>query len=328
MDDGGDEAEDVFQFDPFDTLIGQEGEEHESDSGSDDESEGGFSDLSSDDEDAGDTEVKEEPMNVKHVKEMVSKLDSVLEVIFNHLNRLHKKIISPDAQNRASVEDSSASDTAIELPEQARSLLSSNSKRQALAESHFHSLLAIFERSILRTFKSRYTQFILFWYSSLDNQFRDRFLGTVVSTALLDPSQPAVTRAAAASYVASYVSRASFVAREEAQMVVRVLCQFLETHLDEFDSSAQQIALKQAVSTQSVEQHTVFYAVAQAIFLIFCFRWRDLTLKSEDDDDDEEEVSPHRVWMPQLNVMQRVVNSALNPLKVRILYFASLLGLL
>lgn len=252
-------------------------------------------------------------MNVVHVKEMVSKLDSVLDVIFKHLDQLHKAIVFPGLKQDAKFNNALESESAVDLPDRPKAISASDSKRQALAEHHFHSLLAIFERSVLRTFKSRYTQFVIFWYSSLDNQFRDRFLGTVVSTALLEPSQPAVTRAAAASYVASYVSRATFVAREEAQMVVRVLCQFLETHLEAFDAAQQPGASGQMC--QSVEQHTVFYAVAQAVFLVFCFRWRDLTQKS-DEEDEEEEVSPSRVWMPQLSVMQRAISSALNPLKV------------
>ncbi|KAE9409865.1 RNA polymerase I-specific transcription initiation factor RRN3, partial [Gymnopus androsaceus JB14] len=68
-------------------------------------------------------------------------------------------------------------------------------------------------------------------------------------------------------------------------------------------------------------QNTVFYAVAQALFLIFCFRWRDLL-----EDGEEEEVPMKgaksegggrgKKWMKQLDVVQRVVNSVLNPLKV------------
>ncbi|KAH8118691.1 RNA polymerase I-specific transcription initiation factor RRN3 [Phellopilus nigrolimitatus] len=277
-----DDTEEVFHLDVFDTVIGQEGDESDSDSDGEDD-DGGLSDLSSDAGSVGSDIRKEEQMNVKHVQDMVSKLDSILEVIFKHLDHLHSTITASPEHSRLSPAplDSSVMDS---------SLPTSTPNPQS-------TLLSIFERTILRTFKSRYTQFLIFWYSSLDTQFRDRFLGTVVSTALLEPAQPVVTRAAAASYVASYVSRAAFVAREETQMVVRVLCQFLETHLGEFDAYAQ----------QSAEQHAVFYAAVQAVFLIFCFRWRDLMQY------DENEGDCRRIF---LNVMQRVVNSPLNPLKV------------
>ncbi len=73
---------------------------------------------------------------------------------------------------------------------------------------------------------------------------------------------------------------------------------------------------------QSAEQHSVFYAAAQAVFLVFCFRWRDL-LEQDPNDVGSDGLDPNpaamtsKVWLPELNVMQRAVTSALNPLKVR-----------
>ncbi|THH11903.1 hypothetical protein EW145_g323 [Phellinidium pouzarii] len=332
VDGTSDDGEEIFHLDVFDTVIGQEGDG--SDSESDDEDNGdGLSDISSDagSDDSDQKAIEEEQTNVKHVRDMVSKLDSILEVIFKHLGQLHAAIAASPSDSPKSPPaptEPSVADTSLQT---FNPLTQSNSERQALAESHFHALLSIFEHTILRTFKSRYTQFLVFWYSSLDTQFRDRFLGTVVSTALLEPEQPVVTRAAAASYVASYVSRAAFVARGEAQLVVRVLCQFLEIHLNEFDAFAQECAIGRAEQSQSqkqnyqsAEQHAVFYAAAQAVFLIFCFRWRDLMQQDENEGDMDEfggtivgnGGAAIRAWMPQLNVMQRVVNSPLNPLKV------------
>jgi RNA polymerase I-specific transcription initiation factor RRN3 len=81
-------------------------------------------------------------------------------------------------------------------------------------------------------------------------------------------------------------------------------------------------------------QHVVFYAVAQAVLLIFCFRWRDLMIEEEEDEENEQqkrqqgsgEVLPESIsaagqarkdeWIPELNVLKRVVMSVLNPLKV------------
>ena len=324
----GDEADEVFHLDMFDTVIGQEGDDVDSDEEEEEDDEGGLSDLSSEAGSDSDESAKDEQMDAKHIQEMVSKLDSILEVIFKHLDRLHSAISDPipDSTNPSSSTGSSPALVENGKAGNAGSPIS-DSKRAALAEARFHSLLSIFERTILRTFKSRYTQFLVFWYSSIDMQFRDRFLGAIVSTALLEPAQSIVTRAAAASYAASYVSRASFVARDETQMVVRVLCQFLQTHLDEFDEYAKQHAMSprnsysQLPVQQSAEQRAVFYAVAQAVFLIFCFRWRDLTLHDEnevvyDEFGDTSGNAVHRAWMSELNVMQRVINSALNPLKV------------
>ncbi|PPQ84656.1 hypothetical protein CVT24_006862, partial [Panaeolus cyanescens] len=78
-------------------------------------------------------------------------------------------------------------------------------------------------------------------------------------------------------------------------------------------------------------QHTVFYAVAQAVFLIFCFRWRDLMVENVVGDDLEFELdlddlsSPGQrplsnvgikdKWIPELSILKRVITSVLNPLR-------------
>jgi RNA polymerase I-specific transcription initiation factor RRN3 len=215
----------------------------------------------------------------------------------------------------------------------------------------FNALLSIFDRVILRTFKSRYTQFLIFWYTSLDPEFADIFQGMLVERALLgaspttiqvhsespdeegNPSSDAlvasgstVARAAAASYIGSFVSRALFVDGESTRRVVALLCEFLQAHLDDVEE-----LIRTQTSTLNVggPQHTVFYAVSQAVFLIFCFRWRDL-LDLEEEDGEFSAVGAAtntvqnectrgdgpRKWMPELGILQRVVNSVLNPLRV------------
>jgi len=50
------------------------------------------------------------------------------------------------------------------------------------------------------------------------------------------------------------------------------------------------------------------YAVFQAVIYIYCFRWRELF--------DEDPETGETVWMSQLNVIQRMAWSGLNPLAV------------
>ena len=150
---------------------------------------------------------------------------------------------------------------------------------------------------------------------------------------------PELTRAAAASYIGSFVSRATFVNRGGARRMVGVLCEFLNAHLESVEQSRAEWAtsrINEALSAQG--KHTVFYAVAQAVFLIFCFRWRDLV----DDDMEEEDDGPQLYlnsngmiagmmknpissnkdkWMPELSVLKRAVASELNPLKVNTFFF-------
>lgn len=101
---------------------------------------------------------------------------------------------------------------------------------------------------------------------------------------------------------------------------MRLLCVFLKRELELYEEQ------KEAVH---ISYFTPFYCVAQAVFLIFCFRWRDLKEGGvgEDDDEGKEEDTDElglnvdlsaektRVssWIKELDVMQQVVVHPLNP---------------
>ncbi|TDL29829.1 RNA polymerase I-specific transcription initiation factor RRN3 [Rickenella mellea] len=312
LEEAPEDGREMFPIDLFDNVVGQDGDESDSDSDldPDDDGLGGLSDVSSDAGSDGEGGHADLPADVKRVQDMVAKLDSILTVVFDYFNRTHTAI-TPPLQSSSSPPDQPSSDVGPADAFRAPSPISVE-RASALRRARFNALLAIFDRTILRTFKSRYTQFLIFWYSSLDPEFADTFQGFLAQRALVDTATPTVTRAAAASYIASYVSRAQFVGLESARAVVSLLCRFLSNHLDVHDA----VVGVESNQSQSAIQHAIFYAAAQALFLIFCFRWRDLI---ENDDNDEEELgaSPsRRKWMPQLDVVQRVVSSPLNPLKV------------
>ncbi|KAH7105304.1 RNA polymerase I-specific transcription initiation factor RRN3 [Auriculariales sp. MPI-PUGE-AT-0066] len=277
------DEEEMFALDPFETVVGENGPDSDSDDDYEDDGDlGGLSDVSSN---GDELETKPDPTrSTSQVQELVQKLDAILRVIFEHFTANQTRIVSPDPD--------------IDLSTRERAL--------ELRRSQFLSLMTIFENIILRTFKSRYTQFVVFWYTSLDEEYVDLFLGLLVSRAVRDHSQPPVTRAAAASYIASFVSRALFVGRETTRRVTDLFCTFLANHIASMGIPGQ--------------QHTVFYGVCQALFLIFCFRWRDLLLEDDRSDDEEEsDASPtkaSRRWLPGLDILHQVVMSPLNPLKV------------
>ncbi|KZT71473.1 RNA polymerase I-specific transcription initiation factor RRN3 [Daedalea quercina L-15889] len=302
----------VFELDPFDIVVGQEGEESDEDDDEDVEGDN-LSDLSSDaggEVDDESKQVDDVPTDFKHVQGMVDKLDAILKNLFDHFNHIHAE--TPAVHLSTPGTPSSRSDSpSTPLVSVRPPSPSSFEEGRLLRRQQFHTLLSIFDRTILRTFKSRYTQFLVFWYSSLDPEFSDLFQGMLVSKSLLEEDQPAVTRAAAASYIASFVSRAQFVDRESTRRVVACLCNFLRSRLDIFD------AINTAgAPPPSVAHYSVFYAVAQAVFLIFCFRWRDLLEDEEDVDEFTVPTGPAKKWMAELHILQRVVQSDLNPLKV------------
>ncbi|KAF8437292.1 RNA polymerase I-specific transcription initiation factor RRN3 [Boletus edulis BED1] len=291
---------DLFEFDPFDVVVGQEGDESGSDVGEDDLDSDVSTDVSSDDGSEDDKE-PDLPSNVRHMQEMVNKLDHVLKLIFDHFNRLHNVTETPTVSSPTAPH----SDSPFSPLDTPQSL--SPESMHAMRAAQFYTLLAIFDRAIIRTFKSRYTQFLLFWYSSLDPEFSDLFQGLLVEKALIGQDVPIVTRAAAASYIASFVSRAQFVDREGARRMVTVLCTFLQNHLDAFDK-----IIQAGQEPPSLAHHNVFYAIVQAVFLIFCFRWRDL----QEEFDEVEAYPGRKKWMNELDVVQRMITSPLNPLKV------------
>lgn len=343
-------------------------------------------------------------MNVGHIQEMVKKLDAILTLLFEYFERskaVHGKNadscpmsplelpplsplasgpLSPTDFRSPNVQSPDLNAISAPLPQTTGPIIdspSSSTKNSGPASvkislhSQFHSLLSIFDRTILRTFKSRYTQFLVFWFASLDPEFADIFQGMLVERALMPSSggfiphadntdtfgdgdesssngqahtmTPELTRAAAASYIGSFVSRATFVDREGARRVVSVLCEYLRTHLDDVEAdvriglgfgsgsvSSNMSATAAIGAILASGQHTVFYAVTQAVFLIFCFRWRDLLGSDGDGEESYLELDLELdgrarkahgkdKWMPELAVLKRAVTSILNPLKVRCL---------
>lgn len=378
------EEQPLFEIDPFDVVLGQEPESDLSDADtSDDEAADTFSDLSSDAGDDFDADaVSEVPANVKHIQDMVQKLDSILTLVFEHFKPTHAieatepnhashlpqpeflplPPLPPTTPNALPVSPKMSTSPAFFAggsesifpslqPSSTPVPITPSQNSITTIRIQFNALLSIFDRTILRTFKSRYTQFLIFWFTSLDSEFADIFQGMLVERALLGsstlyrPPHPQsndyddsetngspgaggsmITRAAAASYIGSFVSRAVFVDADSTRRVVAVLCQFLSAQLDEAEESLRTFSSPVVVGGP---QHTVFYAVAQAVFLIFCFRWRDLLDIEEDDEGNNAIILPGmtsqgengvgdkaRKWMPELGVLHRVVNSVLNPLKV------------
>ena len=389
---GSVEDHDIFELDPFDVVVGQEGNPLSDDEGSDGEDDGdNFSDLSSEFGDMDGQVHVEVPTNIKHIQDMVNKLDAILTLLFEYFKRTSEAVSTSNSSRPLSplvllpLPPLSSSTPSLSNPHTASfnpsstpltptppaiSVASSQSQQTSSARVphteqylrvQFQALLSIFDRIILRTFKSRYTQFLIFWYTSLDPQFADIFQGMLVDRALLggvDPHlyggstttedgdksttmnaymvTPELTRAAAASYIGSFVSRATFVDREGARRVVGVLCEFLNAHLESVEQAMRAgwgVDGASFLTTQG--QHTVFYAVTQAVFLIFCFRWRDLVDDDDMGDDDDEprlfldsngmiagrtkkpiSTTNKSKWMPELGTLKRVVVSVLNPLKV------------
>ncbi len=297
-----DGASSVFmqeQVDPFDRGIHEAVDSDDSDDEDDgsDEDDDGEDDVLSDDEVLDELDVSREKQ-LEKIRKLVHHLDSIMRTAFDHLHGLHKhyerqaNVLTNSFDQHAAAElavsdqPSRGSNSERALYRDMRSVGEAYQARQNL----FSSLLSIFSRSILPTFKSRHVQFLLFWYASLDSEYADFFVGALISKAIYDIADahsledsggahdddrdaPAIIRVAAASYVASLVSRAKYIDGDMCRAVVHNFCAFLEGHLQRYADPSNPLS----AAAPGTDPHSIFYSAAQATFYIFCFRWRDLT---------------------------------------------------
>ena len=195
---------------------------------------------------------------------------------------------------------------------------------------HFQALLSLFDRLILPTLHCRRAQFIVFWCCSLSPAYTDLFLGLIVSRALFEQTPAAVSRIAAASYIASFVSRAKYIDDQQTRTVVGYLTAYIDGILDEVRVDPQAVVSSNGLA--------VFYTVCQALMMIFCFRWKALQSETsrhesehateplpsfaDDMEMDEEEGgmgdqgNDEPDWIPDLKILQKAIHSQLNPLMV------------
>lgn len=355
-----------LEEDPFDAAV--DGlSESDSGSESDDDDDvldsGGLGDLSDDDSDGGarngarlsETQTQK---RLKGVRELVAKLDAIMAVVLKHLeaqNRRYLDISNGLTSSAAPRAEGSGSGTHSPLSAAPAALETSPERALALRGNQFQMLLGVFARAVLPTFKSRHVQFLMFYHASLDGDFADVLLGFLISKAIYgiaspadaphtgaaagaEGAEPAIMRVAAASYVASLVSRARYISPKDCRAVMLNLCAFLEAHLEVHALAAATQQQQQQGQSAITGPHAVFYAVTQAAFYIFCFRWRDLRIDLDDGASDGQlatsfsssvGVSPSPApaapvaatmsasgakWSEGLSVLQRAITSALNPL--------------
>jgi RNA polymerase I-specific transcription initiation factor RRN3 len=234
------------------------------------------------------------PEAIARIKEMAAKLDAVLKVIFDHLERTR----SPRSASSSSFISSESE------------LLPRHYDDAALSQT----LLSLFDAQLLPTFSTHHVQFLLFYHSSVSPMFTDAFIGLLLNHALFDAMTPVVTKVAAVSYVASFVSRAKHVGKEEVRRVMGLLSGWCEDWLD-------------GVVGGPTRNAAVFYAVVQASLYLFCFRWKDFLEEEEEEYDAEAGISIDlglgggagaRRWTRELDGIRRTVGSSMNPLKVRL----------
>ena len=335
--DAGLSQQSAESLDPFDLLINQElpdptlktlDADTDTDSDPDPDELSSVDGETSEDDLASDDKAMQAGTRQKRrevVRSMRQKLDGMLYYFFEHLEECMggKAADFPAAEMAAQSLASSSKSTS---PEALTPMLPSLRPRRTpptpvQSISHFQTLLNLFSLQILPTLATQHIPFLLFLCSSVSAAHTDLYLGLLVSQALYgtaSTSENAIThrislnqRIAATVYIGSIVCRARFVTDEQARQVITYLLAYIDGKLRQ-------------VMSRCADELPLFYAVCQAVMLIFCFRWRGFTCEKEGDsvvDDmemDEESVEEpsESKWMQDLEILQRALTSELNPLLV------------
>lgn len=182
--------------------------------------------------------------------------------------------------------------------------------RLQAADTYLH-LLSQFENFILPTYRSRHTQFLVFHFSQLSQYNIGLFLDTLVRIAFrrATPSHSALS---AIAYLSSFIARGAHISRD----TVRDIFVLLGDQLTAF-----RLAYAPACRGPDLSRYALFYAIAQAMLYIYCFRWRDLIVlePGQDADADDYDVfeQGEPIWIPGIKeALHQNIYSPLNPLKV------------
>ncbi|BBN15097.1 RNA polymerase I-specific transcription initiation factor RRN3 [Marchantia polymorpha subsp. ruderalis] len=169
---------------------------------------------------------------------------------------------------------------------------------RGLSTQVFDILLKSFQSTVLNTYKSKFTQFLLFYLCALEPSTCGSRFASLLCDIFTSKSRPANTRMSAAAYLASYLARAKYIPVDVIWTSLKRLvswCAAYGTH---------DLGSKPAGNVPDSVLHGVFYSGCQAVMYILCFRLKMLV--------DEPEGKRHLRGL----CLQQVVEHRLNPLKV------------
>ena len=101
-----------------------------------------------------------------------------------------------------------------------------------------HQWLAVFEEKILLTHRSKFVQFVMFYFASKVVRFRDAF-GTSLLRLFLDESAAHLRRQSAILYLASYLARANFISIQSISDMMMELLAWGEAYVVQRDKDEQ-----------------------------------------------------------------------------------------
>jgi RNA polymerase I-specific transcription initiation factor RRN3 len=163
--------------------------------------------------------------------------------------------------------------------------IQSRVKSSANTLQQFYDMISpAFDSSILITHKSKFVQFIIFLLCGLDSApeadqcpnvqavlvgadlYRE-FAAKLIEV-ILDPYRATVTRQSGVCYLASFVSRATYICPETMCETVSALLRWAEAYIASWSPQS----ARGSNSRHQCESHSLFYTICQAAFYIMCFQ--------------------------------------------------------
>ena len=131
----------------------------------------------------------------------------------------------------------------------------------------YQHILSLFTASVLPN-RSRHSQFLLFHFSQITPAHTSIFAEQCLSLLTNNSGSPSL-RFSACSYLSSFVARGAHISSDSVREIVQTLCQYLES-----------LRCRYEIGCRGPDKRSfsLYYAVAQALLYIFCFKWRDLVV--------------------------------------------------
>ncbi|MBA0761243.1 hypothetical protein Gotri_023917 [Gossypium trilobum] len=126
-------------------------------------------------------------------------------------------------------------------------------EREGRLAKVFETLLQSFRVTVLSAYKSKFAQFVMFYACALDPENCGMRFATMLADLFVQDSQPQPTRMSAVSYLASYLSRAKFLAASSISSMLKRLVDWCLEYCEAHDGDINPNA------------HRVFYSGCQAI---------------------------------------------------------------
>nr|XP_033339466.1 RNA polymerase I-specific transcription initiation factor RRN3 [Megalopta genalis] len=161
-------------------------------------------------------------------------------------------------------------------------------------KSLYFDLLQIFETVILPTHASQYVQYIIFYICSFKTAVAEAFIDWLWRK-VTNPNIPSIIRRSSVAYIASFLVTANFITTSIVKVVQFKLCKWIHDYINMQDHSSY-------VSNEK-KDHTVFYSVCQALFLIISKRHNDYP-----------DSKKYMLYLQELD-LAKIITSKLNPLK-------------